>query len=328
MSSPPLPPSAEEPRAIQLQLARQLTRLVVASGVRDIRAELAEAERLFQSLLEQRGLMVELVVEVMQGFLLLRRPAVAKQAVAVLRRTFKEDPLLERIAGHLSADVPSEADMIRAIYAFKALRYDWLYDSSHRELRVALSRLLPRLRLGGMSRIVDLGCGTGLVGGLLREHGFAGRLTGVDLSRDMLEVASKGGRYDELVEDDLVRYLDGTTTGFDAITTLQVVAILDRTALDALLAGARRRLGTGGALVFNAPGLGELADAGANEARATRLGPGTVEVLLRQHRLAFRASNHGGLRYYIATPRGGASSLAPDRGSAPGPRQGVTPWNP
>jgi len=290
-------------REIQLELARTIIRLVVASGVRDIRAELVEAESLFRSLLEQHDLMVELVVEVMQGFLLLRRPALPRQAVAVLRRTFTEDPLLERIAGYLSAEVPSEAEMAQAIYAFKALRYDWLYRSSHEALRTALSRLLPRLRPGGMNRIVDLGCGTGLVGGVLREHGFAGRLTGVDLSRDMLEVAAKGGRYDELIQDDLVRFLESTATGFDAITTMQVVAMLDRAGLDALRAGARRRLGPGGLLLFNTPNLGELADAGANEARAVRLGPATVEALLRHHRLSFRAVNHGRSRYYTATPR-------------------------
>jgi hypothetical protein len=264
-------------REIQLELARTIIRLVVASGVRDIRAELVEAESLFRSLLEQHDLMVELVVEVMQGFLLLRRPALPRQAVAVLRRTFTEDPLLERIAGYLSAEVPSEAEMAQAIYAFKALRYDWLYRSSHEALRTALSRLLPRLRPGGM--------------------------TGVDLSRDMLEVAAKGGRYDELIQDDLVRFLESTATGFDAITTMQVVAMLDRAGLDALLAGARRRLGPGGLLLFNTPNLGELADAGANEARAVRLGPATVEALLRHHRLSFRAVNHGRSRYYTATPR-------------------------
>ncbi|MCJ2056534.1 methyltransferase domain-containing protein [Methylobacterium sp. J-048] len=60
--------------------------------------------------------------------------------------------------------------------------------------------------------VLDLGCGTGLVGAAIRDR--AAHLTGVDLSPGMLHVArakSHAGRplYDRLAEGDLVAFLGG-----------------------------------------------------------------------------------------------------------------------
>ena len=41
------------------------------------------------------------------------------------------------------------------------------------------------------SPVLDIGCGTGLVGVSLREEGWSSELTGVDISLGMLEVAEK-----------------------------------------------------------------------------------------------------------------------------------------
>jgi predicted TPR repeat methyltransferase len=52
---------------------------------------------------------------------------------------------------------------------------------------------------------LDLGCGTGLCGGLI--HPFTKRLVGVDLSQQMLDKAAQLGIYDELVQGDIVAHL-------------------------------------------------------------------------------------------------------------------------
>ena len=55
---------------------------------------------------------------------------------------------------------------------------------------------------------MDLGCGTGLCGPLLRDILPQGsRLTGVDLSIRMLDKAAKRQCYDNFVESDIVVYL-------------------------------------------------------------------------------------------------------------------------
>ena len=55
--------------------------------------------------------------------------------------------------------------------------------------------------------VLDVGCGTGLVGAALRARGFAGRIVGLDLSQASLDVAEQGAAYDALQQADLQRRL-------------------------------------------------------------------------------------------------------------------------
>lgn len=48
-------------------------------------------------------------------------------------------------------------------------------------------------------KIVDFGCGTGLVGQYLKQHGFTS-ITGIDVSSGMLEIAAAKGCYQSLEE--------------------------------------------------------------------------------------------------------------------------------
>jgi len=71
------------------------------------------------------------------------------------------------------------------------------------------------------SRIVDLGCGTGLAGPLIKPH--ARSLIGVDLSGAMLEKARMRDAYDELVRGEIVVFLAGCEPGsVDFILALEV----------------------------------------------------------------------------------------------------------
>ena len=58
-------------------------------------------------------------------------------------------------------------------------------------------------------RLIDLGCGTGLVGVELGRHGFI-HMDGLDISTGMLEEARKKGVYENLFEGDLTA-ADGVT---------------------------------------------------------------------------------------------------------------------
>ena len=69
-------------------------------------------------------------------------------------------------------------------------------------------------------RVLDLGCGTGLCGELLRPH--AGHLEGVDLSEEMLNRARARGHYDALHRAEIVKHLDGGGEPFDVVTAADV----------------------------------------------------------------------------------------------------------
>lgn len=64
--------------------------------------------------------------------------------------------------------------------------------------------------------ILDIGCGTGLSGALIRP--FCKRLEGVDLSPKMLERANARGVYDTLYEAELTAFLSEVESKYDALT--------------------------------------------------------------------------------------------------------------
>src|SRR4029078_5114537 len=68
---------------------------------------------------------------------------------------------------------------------------------AHLHLRTLADRVLrpDAARL----RILDLGCGTGLVGDTFKDLARGGRLEGIDIAPKMIDAARARGFYDELI---------------------------------------------------------------------------------------------------------------------------------
>ena len=81
-------------------------------------------------------------------------------------------------------------------------------------------------RLPEASDVLDVGCGTGLVGRALRARGYAGRIAGVDLSQASLEIAREGGAYDSLEQADLQQPLALEDDSADAVVCVGVMTYL------------------------------------------------------------------------------------------------------
>jgi predicted TPR repeat methyltransferase len=79
-----------------------------------------------------------------------------------------------------------------------------------------VERFVPARQLD----ILDLGCGTGLVGARFRSR--AHTLTGVDLSPNMLKVARQRQIYDNLIRGELVEFLQKQTKSFDLAVAADV----------------------------------------------------------------------------------------------------------
>ena len=97
----------------------------------------------------------------------------------------------------------TSADDARAHYDDWAERYDTdVFDTmgviGSRRIADLLAEHLP----DRSTPVLDLGCGTGVVGEHLAAHGFTA-LTGVDLSPAMLAIAHRRAVYSALVEADL-----------------------------------------------------------------------------------------------------------------------------
>jgi ubiquinone/menaquinone biosynthesis C-methylase UbiE len=74
--------------------------------------------------------------------------------------------------------------------------------------------------------LLDIGCGTGLVGKALRTLGCTARITGLDISQTSLRVADQTGAYDQLEVADLQQRLDIEDNAFDVLVCVGVMTYL------------------------------------------------------------------------------------------------------
>lgn len=120
-------------------------------------------------------------------------------------------------------------------------------------VRALTQRLGPECDWGA---VADLGCGTGLVGMLVRQR--AGRLVGADLSHGMLERARSRGVYDVLSQTDLVSFLNGEIGSFDVVVAADVLCYFG--VLDEVVTAAAAALRPGGVIAFTVESLADASD--------------------------------------------------------------------
>ena len=121
---------------------------------------------------------------------------------------------------------------------------DVLDYRAHDILARAVAEAAPGRRF---ARALDLGCGTGLCGGLLRSR--VRHLSGVDLSGRMLAQAEATGAYDVLARQDVVEFLRAAPTDFDLVTAADVFIYIGD--LSAVFAAVRRVLAVDGLFAFS-----------------------------------------------------------------------------
>ena len=74
--------------------------------------------------------------------------------------------------------------------------------------------------------VLDVGCGTGLVGRALRARGFAGEIQGLDISEESLEVARQSGAYASAERADLQQRLPLQDDSVDVLVCVGVMTYL------------------------------------------------------------------------------------------------------
>ena len=127
---------------------------------------------------------------------------------------------------------------------------DNLNYQSPRLLAQIIAQTLPA---GAHLDILDIGCGTGLMGQGLRA--ITRTLTGVDLSPNMLVAARRRGIYDRLIESDIVAFLSTQTDQFDLIVSTDVFIYIGD--LAEVFAGVRRALRSDGLFCFSVEAIDE-----------------------------------------------------------------------
>jgi predicted TPR repeat methyltransferase len=129
---------------------------------------------------------------------------------------------------------------------FDQLMVDGLDYRGHLHLRTLADAKLPPLK--PPLRILDLGCGTGLVGDAFKDLAAGGRLDGIDLAPRMIEVARKRGIYDDLILGDLETVLAAPGPDYDLIVSADTMVYLGD--LAPTFRGVFNRLAAGGFYLF------------------------------------------------------------------------------
>lgn len=84
-----------------------------------------------------------------------------------------------------------------------------------------MTGMVSRYIKPGNMKILDAGCGTGIVGEAMALLGYK-NITGIDLSQGMLKVSQKKGAYNELRQMKLGDPLDFADDSFDAMVSMGV----------------------------------------------------------------------------------------------------------
>ncbi len=180
----------------------------------------------------------------------LGRPAEAARALQRALAAGADAPAVHYLLaalGDANAPTAAPADYVRQLFDGYAADFDHhlvqgLQYQAH-------ERLVRQVLTGGrrFAAALDLGCGTGLCGALLRPQ--TGRLEGVDLSPAMLEQARQRGCYDDLHLAELVQHLAHTTLQPDLVLAADVFIYVGD--LAPVFAGVQRVLQPGGLLAFS-----------------------------------------------------------------------------
>jgi predicted TPR repeat methyltransferase len=141
------------------------------------------------------------------------------------------------------------AQMIRSLYDGFADQYDQHFVAGlkyklPREVARIITELHPDLALN----VLDLGCGTGLLGAGLGR--IQGALVGVDLSRPMIDQAARHGVYDRFHNVNLLEALEATPESlYDVIAALDVFIYAGD--MTRAIPDAYRILRSGGHFIFS-----------------------------------------------------------------------------
>ncbi len=121
---------------------------------------------------------------------------------------------------HVKILTAASTDALMEVYDGWADRYDrelledWGYTSPQKAVQLLLEAMDSP-----MLAVLDAGCGTGLVGVLLKEAGLSS-LTGIDYSPGMLAEAERKGVYDALHTMDMNLPLTLPSDSYDAVTCI------------------------------------------------------------------------------------------------------------
>ena len=219
-----------------------------------------------------------------QALLKLGRRDEARLALAAAIRMQPGDSFVAHLAAALGqADGEVHQDYARDLFDHYAPHFEASLIGLHYRAPALILRALEALRPGLaegsrlLGPVLDLGCGTGLVGVVVHDR-LSDGLVGVDLSPRMLDQARAKGIYTALHQGEACAFLEAGTERFDAILAGDVLIYVADAAR--LLHGMARRLGPGGLAVFTCEAAPEGVEVAINAEGRFQHGEGFLRARL------------------------------------------------
>ena len=176
----------------------------------------------------------------------------AREAYERYQSAFPDDAEIEHLLIALRDESPPQRASDRCIeqlYAHFASFYDqnMCGELNYRAPELLLSAIAQEVGSGHDLNALDIGCGTGLFGKLLRP--LVQRLVGIDLSAAMIALAHERGVYDQLETVELTAWFNrDPLERFDVIASCDTLIYFGD--LMQVLPAAARHLSPGGLLAF------------------------------------------------------------------------------
>lgn len=238
--------------------------------------QLQQAETYFQDVLSYKDQHFAALINL--GVSLIKQGR-HQAAIPIYQRALTLQPNNPSIQYTLNAlqgeQVPKRAPpaYIESIFDNYAAYYDQhlLHDLAY-QFPTLLNSYLTQLTPQPAGNMLDLGCGTGLAGAVLKP--YATHLTGVDLSQAMLKKAEANRIYDGLLQADIMDYLSTSPLRFDAILAAEVLIYFGQ--LDTLFKRIHRCLNPNAYVIFTT----EIATANAYQLNVTGRYAHQVEYIL------------------------------------------------
>ncbi|MCF6368401.1 methyltransferase domain-containing protein [Rhizobium halophilum] len=202
----------------------------------------------------------EALAEAYNRALALEKAGDIDAAVAAYRQVLDIDPddhggAAVRIAALGRGEAPPRAPdaYVETLFDQHADSFeDILVEQLSYSVPVMVRQRLQELELGPFKRMLDLGCGTGLTGGALRD--MVEDVTGIDISENMVEIAHEKDLYETLYVAEVEDFLeDNDEEPFDIVTATDVLPYLG--ALEPLFFGAAENMLPGGIFIFSSEAL-------------------------------------------------------------------------
>ncbi len=243
-----------------------------------------------------------------------------REAAAALRRAIElgADTALNRylLASLEGRDAPPQPPpgYVEGLFDAYAAAFDThLVQTLHYDAPELLARAIAGLSRRFTSAL-DLGCGTGLCGPLLRPylHPRDGRLEGVDLSSAMLGLARERGVYDTLAQGDIIEFMQHTEQRFDLVVAADVFIYIGD--LDPVWAAVRRVLQPGGCFCFSAERAADPLPFELRPSSRYAHSEAALRALSRRHGLLVKSLQHAAIRLDQGVPVAGLFFMltAPD----------------